>query len=119
MIRQRLRPFVLLTVLLLVTLVISGLGLWLRSAKRQYALNRQLIAALIHHDDQKALTLVEAGADPNACYKPSSAPSLLKLVKQVLHPSLASNSPTAFMIACGAPWNNSDYSTVAAQRIAL
>ncbi len=39
-------------------------GLWRRAKQRQYTLNRQLIAALIHSDDRQALVLVNEGADP-------------------------------------------------------
>jgi hypothetical protein len=47
----------------MLTYLIGGVGLWLRAQERQYALNRQLIAALVKGDNQKALTLVKAGTN--------------------------------------------------------
>src|SRR5579863_9697761 len=94
---------------LLICLFVST-GLWLRAERRQYALNRQLIAALVKGDNQRALALVNAGADPNMRYKPIPAPSLLQLVRQLLHrsPPPINGSPTTLSIACGAPWNDED-----------
>lgn len=54
----------------------AACGLWLHWEQQQYALNRQLIAVLINGDTQAALTLVNAGADPNTCYAPTPAPTL-------------------------------------------
>lgn len=94
-----------LTLVLLVGLVLTGV-LWLRAERRQYALNRQLIAALVKGDDGQALALVNAGADPNTPYWPTPKPSLLQLVKQLLHRSSppTNNSLTAFLMACGTYW---------------
>jgi ankyrin repeat protein len=116
MIRYHLRRSVLFTGFLLLLLT-GGCGLWLRSQHRQYALNRQLIAALVKGDDKQALALVNEGADPNTCYKLMPVPSLLQLTRQLLHrsPLPINASPSAFMIACGAPWKYDD-EIVAAQR---
>ena len=78
---------VLILSLLVVALLVGGCGLWVRQAKRQYTLNRELIAALENDDDKQALALVNAGADPNARATPAQA-----------------NSPNALMLACGITW---------------
>lgn len=90
--------------LILVLLLGLGCVLWLHGQQRQYALNRQLIAALVKNDDWQAPALVEAGADPNTHYKPTPLPSLPELVKQLFHrsPPTVNDSPTAFLIVCGA-----------------
>jgi hypothetical protein len=90
--------------LLLMTGIIICAGLWLRAQRRQAALNRQLIAALVKHDTQQALTLVYDGADPNTPLKPRPVPSLRAWWNFLLHRSSLSvnNSPTALLIVCGA-----------------
>ncbi len=94
--------------LLLVLVNMPGLLLW--KAKRQYALNRQLIAALERYDNKQALSLVNAGADSNTRYNASPAPSLPQLARQLLHrsPPLVDDSSTAFLFVCGAHWHFSD-----------
>ncbi|MCW3054941.1 MAG: hypothetical protein JWN14_4111, partial [Chthonomonadales bacterium] len=81
-------------------------GLWLRSYRRQEALNRQLIAALVKNDAQKALALVNAGADSNTPCHPSPPPSLRQLwdwlVRRFALPRAA--APNAFTMACGGVW---------------
>jgi ankyrin repeat protein len=102
---MRRRRAALLTLLLLASLV-GGTGLWLRAQQRQYALNRALIAALVKGNDKRALALVNEGADPNTRYEPTPVPSLLEMVKQLFHrsPMPGNDSPTAFLMACGAVW---------------
>lgn len=52
-------------------LLVGDSGYWLFQLQRhQYALDRQLISASVKHDNQKALALVNLGADPNTPYKP-------------------------------------------------
>lgn len=90
--------------LLLLTGIIVAAGLWLRAQRRQEALNRQLIAALEDQDTTQALSLVKMGADPNTPYKPIPSPTLRQLWDYIFHcsPLPVNDSPTAFMIACGA-----------------
>ena len=99
---KRRRSLLLLFVLSALLLIAAG-GLWLRQAKRQYALNRQLIDALVHGDFKQALALVNAGADPNTRSTPPPAPTFKLLLHQLLHrsPVPVNNSPTAFIMACG------------------
>lgn len=87
-----------------VALLVGGCGLWVWQAKQQYALNRELIAALVHNDTKQALVLVNAGADPNTRYATPPAPTLELLLNQLLRQSSLSqeDSPTAFLLACGA-----------------
>ena len=96
------RRTALFTLLVFFGLVGTGL-LWLRARQRQYVLNRQLISALVKGDDAQALTLLEAGADPNTRYTAPSALPLIELVNQSLHrsPPPVPDSPTALVIACG------------------
>src|SRR5689334_4539956 len=84
------RPAALLTLILLAGVVLAC-GLWLRAERRQYALNRQLIAALVKGDSKQALALVNAGADPNTRVKPSPMPTLLQSVKLLLYRSQPDN----------------------------
>ncbi len=93
----------LLLLLLPVSLLMAGMGLWVRSQQRQYALNRQLIAALINNDRKQAFALANAGADPNTRFNTPPAPTLKLLLSQLLHRSSApvDTTPTAFMFACG------------------
>lgn len=89
--------------LVVVALLVGGCDLSLWQAKRQYALNRQLIAALEHYDNKQALTLVNQGADPNTRQNPPPPPTLKLLLNQLLHCSPASDndSPAALRVACG------------------
>ncbi len=93
----------LLLLLILVLAVVGASGVWVWQAKRQYALNRQLIAALAHHDSKAALALVNAGADPNTRREASPPPTLPQLFRQLLRRSrpVANDSPTALQLACG------------------
>ena len=50
---------------MIVLLFAAGCRLWMRQAKEQYALNRDLIAALLHNHPDQALILVNQGADSN------------------------------------------------------
>ena len=88
------------------TVPVVGCALWLRAQQRQYAINRQLISAIVQGDDKRALALVEAGADPNTRYTPMPVPSLPELVEQFLHrsPPTANFSPTAYQMATGLFW---------------
>lgn len=93
--------------LTLIFAAVGACGLWVWQAKRQYALNRQLIAALVHNDSKQALTLVNMGADPNTRYAPPPSPTLKLLLNQLLlHRSSvpADDSSTAFMFVCSAAW---------------
>jgi hypothetical protein len=92
-----------------VLLLLGGTVAWL-NVQWQYALNRQLITALVQNDTEKSLALVEAGADPNTRLKPSPAPSLKQLLQRCLRPKPfpANDSPTAFMLACGMLWTLSE-----------
>ena len=87
-------------------LFVGGGGLWLWQAKQQYARNRALIAAFVNDDMRQALALVNAGADPNTRYAPPHAPSFPLLLRRLLHnsPPAPDDSPTAFLLACGAGW---------------
>ena len=97
-----------LSALLILGLLLIGMSLacyvWMRKEQRQYALDRQLIAALMKNDAMQALVPVEEGADPSTREVPSPAPSLPSLINQLLHlsPPKANTSSTAFLIACGA-----------------
>jgi len=86
------------TVCLLIT---GGGGLWLRSVRRQDALNRQLIAALVKQDAKQALVLVNAGADPNTPFDPPSPPTLTQLWNHLVHRTVLPRSVGAFHMACG------------------
>jgi len=92
-----------------VCLALAGaFGLWVRSYQRQEALNRQLIAALLHKETNKALQIVNEGADPNT---PGSLrlPSLRKIWQELRHePREFSDNPSAFLLACGDPWIDGD-----------
>jgi ankyrin repeat protein len=100
--RRRYRAVLVLGAISLVV-VVTG-GLWLRSARRQEALNRQLIAALVKKDPNQALALVDAGADPNTPLKSLPPPSLTQLWNHLIHraPPPRSPSPSAFLLVCGA-----------------
>ncbi len=89
--------------LLLPTLVLAvggAGGAWVWKAQRQYAVNRQLIAALDRKDIGQALGLVNAGADPDTRYNPTPAPTLKSLMGQLLRHSPAPEeySYTAFLL---------------------
>jgi hypothetical protein len=100
--------WVALGALLSLVLIVGGVGLWLRSQQRHYVLNRQLISALEQGDNNRALALVNEGADPNTRSKPTPTPSLFDLCKQLLHrsPPPSNDSPTALSISCGAFWDH-------------
>lgn len=95
-------------------LVIGGcvlaLFLWVKVEQRQYALNRDLIEASKKSEITKAITLIEAGADPNTHVEPTPPPSLFQIVDQLLHrePAPSNESPTAFMVTCGGAWGDGD-----------
>lgn len=100
------RRRLLLLSVLVVALLVGGCGLWVWQAKWQYALNRELIAALVHNDSKQAIKLVNAGANPNTRYNPPPTPTLKLLFNQLLHRRAvpADNSPTALMLTCGQSW---------------
>jgi hypothetical protein len=81
----------------------AACGVWLHREQQQYARNRALIHALTHNDTKTALTLVNAGADPNTRQFQPPAPTLPQLLQQLLHhvPPSADANPTAFLMACG------------------
>jgi ankyrin repeat protein len=83
-------------------------GWWVHVQQRQYRLNQQLIDALIRKDAKIALSLVNAGANPNTrCDK--RVPSIQLLIEQMLHHQHAPvPNPTAFMVACGSQQNSED-----------
>lgn len=97
------RRRLLLLFTLVAALLVGGCGLWVWQAKRQYALNRQLIAALVNRDTKQALALVNVGADPDARCNPPPVPTVNLLLSQLLRrsPGPADSSPTAFLLACG------------------
>ena len=99
----RRRHTVLISTLLLVGIPIAS-GLWLRAERQQYALDRELVAALRKSDAQKAIVLVNSGADPNAPCRPLPPPSLQQLWNYLLRrsPQPTTGNPTALLIACGA-----------------
>ena len=110
--RRRYRAVLILgTVGLLLTV---ACGLWLRSARRQEALNRQLIAALVKieevriehvvlYDNREVLALVNAGADPNTPFTPVPRPSLRQMWDHLVRRSALpiNDTPTAFELVCG------------------
>jgi len=102
--RRPLQRFVLLTEVGLLLAVI-GTPLVL-SRQRQYALDRQLIAALKKYDTRQAMLLLDKGADPNTPCTPLPAPTLQDLRDYVVYryivPDEARLTPSAFMMACGA-----------------
>lgn len=103
----RLQRTALLSAILFIGLI-GTVVLWLRVQRRQYALNRQLIAALVNGDDKQALALVNAGADPNTRYKPTPVPSLPELVNRLFHGSAlpVNDSPSAFTMVCGVQYGD-------------
>ena len=82
------------------------------AGQRQYARNRQLIAALIANDTVQALALVNAEADPNTRYDPPPTPTFSRLLNRLLHPAPdpANATLTAFMLACGRRYQYREYS---------
>jgi ankyrin repeat protein len=104
---QRRRYRTVLVVGAVFLLIVGACGLWLHSARRQEALNRQLIAALVRGDAKQALVLVNAGADPNTPVEPLPAASLGQLWNTLVRrsPIPVNHSPTALLIACGASWS--------------
>jgi ankyrin repeat protein len=91
-------PAVLIIFSLIAALV--GAYFWHRTQARQDALDQRMILALLHHNDNQALSLVKQGAGPDTRDIPSKAPSLKEWADRLLHNSDVS---TALMIACGAP----------------
>jgi len=93
---------------ILITLASMTICLKQEEQKRQFALDRHLVAAVVQGDDKQALALVYAGANPNTRYKPPPLFSLFQLVAHKLNrtPEPINDSPTAFMIACGTPWTD-------------
>lgn len=100
------RRWLIKLVLPVMLLVVAG-SLWLRQTKRQYALNRELIAALVKEDTKLALSLVNEGGDPNTRFEPMPAPSLKQLLMHFLHHSYApfDDSSTAFFLVSGEGWH--------------
>jgi hypothetical protein len=100
------RKRTILVTFFLMAMLIGGTGLWLRAQRRQYALNRQLIAALVNDNNQQALALVNSGADPNTPYQPLPMPTFMQLLKRLFHRGAppANHRLTAFQMACGAFW---------------
>jgi hypothetical protein len=100
------------TLLLSLLLLLGGIaGLWHHAWQHQCALDSELITALEHYDNGRALALVNAGANPNTRVPRTSAVS--QLVDQLRHHhwtvKLAdAEAPTAFMMACGAEWIDAD-----------
>jgi ankyrin repeat protein len=92
----------LLLLVFVVLLFIAAGGLWWHAIQKQDALNRDLIAALLHDDTKQALELVNAGADINTPLYPPS-PSFQRFVGRWLSHDLPSehNGPSAFVLACG------------------
>lgn len=89
-----------------VGLLIAGVGgLWLRLARRQEALNRQLIAALVKQDTAQAIGLVNAGADPNTLCEPLPPPSFRQLWNFFFRRTIlrVNGGNTAFCLVCGSP----------------
>ena len=109
--KRRFQRAVLLTGAL--TLLFVGVyGLWLFQAQRyQYALNDQLIAALVRRDTTQALLLVHAGANPNTPYVTPVPLSLRQLWDSLFHRSAlpVNQNPSVFLMVCGASWRDDDY----------
>ena len=80
--------------------------MWIQSRQRQYILSRDLITALMETDTRQALTLVNAGADPDSPFIVLPPPSPRQLWDYLLHRAKPrdNDSPTAFHIACGSAW---------------
>lgn len=101
---MKLRSYKRITFLAPGLLLVLGLTCFLcvRTAQRQYALNRQLIQALQQGNTKEALTLMAAGADPNTRIEPLPAPTLPELVSTLLHGARSpiNDSSTALMMAC-------------------
>jgi ankyrin repeat protein len=96
-------------------LLTGGYGLWSFLAQRhQYALNRQLIAALVKRDTSQALLLVNEGADPNTPYTPQPPPSFQRMWNYLFHRSAlpTNESPTAFLVVCGAYSDTEDMDSI-------
>ena len=99
-----------------VALLVGGFGLSVWRAKQQYALNRELIAALAHNAPQEQLRLVALGADPNTPLDALPKPTFTLLARQWLHltPPPINDSPTALMLACGFWYDDRTQRNVAA-----
>ncbi len=74
-----------------------------RAEQRQYVLNRELIGALVNHDAERALHLVDQGADPNTPYKPPAKLYLVDIWNLLIYQKKLpiADSPTAFQMLCG------------------
>lgn len=82
-------------------LLVGGCGLWLRAQQLQYQIDRQLVAAVIQHEDERAIELVNAGADPNTPCGAPERPSLNRLWNDLFHrPRFRVDKSTAFVAAC-------------------
>ena len=94
----------LLLTLTLVLILCGTCSGWLYVQRQQYNRNRHLIAALQDHDAERAIALINAGADPNTRFIPLPAPTVSLLIAHLLHRELppVNDSPTAFMFSCGA-----------------
>jgi hypothetical protein len=84
-----------------------------RPRQHQFALDRQLIAALKKDDTRRILLLLNEGADPNTPCSPRPAPTLDDLYYYVLFHYVQHDedrfTSTAFMIACGADRDGEDF----------
>ena len=97
----------LISSIVVVALLVSGCGLWVWQAKRQYALNRQLMLAILHQDTKQAVACIQMGADPNIRHEIIAtsnffSPAEIKRMLQKLlphHPSSHDRDPTALTIA--------------------
>lgn len=92
-----------LTFAFAILLFLAVCSRWLWQAKRQFALDRQLITARGQNNSAQALALVIAGADPNTHIDPTPSPTLAALLQRLLchQPPPVDYSPTAFLLACG------------------
>lgn len=70
-------------------------------------LDRQLIDAIVNQDEERALILVNQGADPNTTFKPLPKPSFIDFWNHFFHwgTTTSEYSPTALQLACGATWS--------------
>ncbi|MCW3096662.1 MAG: ankyrin repeat protein [Chthonomonadaceae bacterium] len=87
-------------------LLIGGACL-LAQSRRQYALDRRLIAALVKNNALEARDMVVDGANPNTPYEPPAQPALLPLWDHLFHRTTppVNTNPTAFLMASGAYWH--------------
>ncbi|HLJ57377.1 MAG TPA: ankyrin repeat domain-containing protein [Chthonomonadaceae bacterium] len=104
--KRRQRGWIRLAALLATVALVSALCLWMRREQRRYELGRALISALVRHDVHEARELVLQGADPNTRYIADPPQTLATLWNRIIRrvPPPRNDSPTALLIACGAPW---------------